>query len=79
MDHNKKNNEIIPYGTVRVSEKGQIALPAELRRDLAIGKGEQLFVMRKKGVSGFVMMRMDEVIEKMWTTHGDVFSGAENK
>lgn len=33
------------YGTVTVSERGQIAIPAEARRDFQIDVGDKLLVM----------------------------------
>lgn len=33
------------YGAVTVSERGQIAIPAQARRDLGIGPGDKLLVL----------------------------------
>ena len=33
------------YGSTTVGERGQIVLPAKLRKDLRINKGEKLLVM----------------------------------
>lgn len=33
------------YGAVTVSERGQIAIPAQARRDLGIGAGDKLLVL----------------------------------
>ncbi|HKZ64061.1 MAG TPA: AbrB/MazE/SpoVT family DNA-binding domain-containing protein [Thermoplasmata archaeon] len=35
--------------TVRVSEKGQIAIPAKIRRSLGLRKGSTLLLMEDKG------------------------------
>ena len=37
------------YGTVTVSERGQIAIPAEARRDFEINVGDKLLVMGHLG------------------------------
>jgi AbrB family looped-hinge helix DNA binding protein len=79
MKKKKDGGDVVVYGTVRVSEKGQIALPVELRRDLGIEKGTQLFVLKKKGSSGFLLMGMDEVMNDIWSLHGDVFSGTKGR
>jgi len=37
------------YGTVTVSERGQIAIPAEVRREFEINVGDKLLVMGHSG------------------------------
>ncbi len=49
------------YGIVTVSDKGQIAIPVELRNDLGIKRGDQLLVMRQSDDSGLVLMKLDSV------------------
>ncbi|HSV96459.1 MAG TPA: AbrB/MazE/SpoVT family DNA-binding domain-containing protein [Spirochaetota bacterium] len=49
------------YGIVTVSDKGQIAIPVELRNDLDIKRGDQLLVIRKPDDSGLVLMKLDRV------------------
>ena len=46
---------------VTVSDKGQIAIPVELRNDLGIKRGDQLLVMRQSDDSGLVLMKLDRV------------------
>jgi len=53
------------YGVVTVSEKGQIAIPADLRRDLGINQGDKLFVIKRADEAGFTLIKlekMDEII-----------------
>ncbi|MCL5068060.1 MAG: AbrB/MazE/SpoVT family DNA-binding domain-containing protein [Thaumarchaeota archaeon] len=35
------------FRTIRVSEKGQISIPAEIQRELGIEKGDELLLVRK--------------------------------
>jgi len=44
------------YGDVTVSEKGQIAIPVELRERLEIKKGDKLIAVRRKDNKGFTMI-----------------------
>lgn len=47
------------YGSTTVGEKGQVVLPADLRRDLKVKSGDKLAVMvlKKAGFSGIVMIQ----------------------
>ncbi|MHA1262205.1 MAG: AbrB/MazE/SpoVT family DNA-binding domain-containing protein, partial [Candidatus Freyarchaeota archaeon] len=38
----------IMYGVVTVSDKGQIAIPVDLRKDLDIRQGDKLMVLKRK-------------------------------
>ncbi len=61
----KKQNDgedMIIYGTVKVSDKGQIAIPVELRNDLGIKRGDQLLIVRRKSSKNFTVMTMEEMI-----------------
>lgn len=49
----------IVYGIVTVSDKGQIAIPLELREDLGIKRGDQLVALRKDDDSGLVLVKME--------------------
>jgi AbrB family looped-hinge helix DNA binding protein len=53
------------YGTATVSERGQIVIPAEARRDLAIECGAKLLVFRSgsMGGHGLVLMTAGTVTE----------------
>ena len=38
----------IVYGVVTVSDKGQIAIPIDIRKHLGINQGDKLFVVKRK-------------------------------
>jgi AbrB family looped-hinge helix DNA binding protein len=42
----------IVYGVVTVSDKGQIAIPVDLRSDLGLEKGDKLMVLKRKEEAG---------------------------
>jgi AbrB family looped-hinge helix DNA binding protein len=61
-------HERIFYGMITVSEKGQIALPVEIRRDLNIDTGDRFLVVKRRDNGGIVLLRqniMDNIIEKI--------------
>ncbi len=37
----------LKFRTIKVSEKGQIAIPSDIRKELKIRKGEQLLLVKK--------------------------------
>jgi len=56
------------YGMITISEKGQIALPVDIRRDLNINTGDRLLVVKRRDNAGILLLRqdiMDNVIEKI--------------
>ncbi|MBP7737046.1 MAG: AbrB/MazE/SpoVT family DNA-binding domain-containing protein [Spirochaetes bacterium] len=69
----KKDNAKRLYGTVKVSERGQIAIPIELREDLGIKKGDVLLVGRKADNKGIVLVKLD-VVEEIFNLREDIFS-----
>ncbi|MAG78215.1 hypothetical protein CL616_02500 [archaeon] len=51
---NLKSKKILTFSkmilkTVKVSEKGQIAIPREIRKEMEIKKGDQLIIIENKG------------------------------
>lgn len=52
----KLSRELTFIDSVTVGERGQIAIPAELRRELEIGGGSKLFVLRIEGADGFLVL-----------------------
>lgn len=46
------------FGTVTVGERGQVVIPAEIRKALKINGGEKLIVMSKGDMLSFV--RLDD-------------------
>jgi AbrB family looped-hinge helix DNA binding protein len=56
------------YGMVTISEKGQIALPVDIRRDLGIETGNRFIVVKRRDDGGILLLKqniMDEIIEKI--------------
>ena len=37
----------LKFKTIKVSQKGQIAIPSDIRKDLGIKRGEELLIVRK--------------------------------
>ena len=48
-------------GVITVSDKGQIAIPSELRRELKISRGERLIVLKRKDNKGFTCLREESI------------------
>ena len=53
-----EKHEQIVYGVVKVSPKGQIIIPVELRNELNISAGEQLVVTKSADGEGIVLLKM---------------------
>ena len=47
------------YGIITITDKGQIAIPIELRRELKIGKGDKLMVVKRKDNKGVNLIKSD--------------------
>jgi AbrB family looped-hinge helix DNA binding protein len=54
----KNNNEIKVYGVGKVSPKGQIVIPAELRAELGINTGDQLVITKTKNGDGILILKI---------------------
>ena len=68
------------YGVVTVSDKGQIAIPIDVRRELDIKTGDRLIVIKRKDNAGIILLKtekMDSLIEKI--RDDDSFFALENK
>jgi len=61
----------IVYGIVTVSEKGQIAIPVDARRDLNIETGDKLIVLKRKDEAGITLIKLDEMDELMYMLQED--------
>jgi len=73
--------------TVRVSEKGQIAIPSDIRREMRIKKGDDLLLVtrgdkillkkaskvsaRFAGEFNFMLKHAERVAEKLWENKED--------
>ena len=55
----------IVYGMVTVSDKGQIAIPVDLRTDLELEKGDKLMVLKRKDEAGFTLLKIDKMDDLM--------------
>jgi len=47
------------YGAARVGERGQIALPAEARRELGIDPGDKMMVFANRVNGSLILMKAD--------------------
>ena len=68
------------YGVVTVSDKGQIAIPIDVRRELDIKTGDRLIVIKRKDNAGIILLKtekMDTLIEKI--RDDDSFFAQEKK
>jgi len=61
----------IVYGVVTVSEKGQIAIPVDARRDLNIKAGDKLIVLKRKDEAGLTLIKLDKMDELMFLVQED--------
>ena len=49
----------VVYGLSTVSDKGQIAIPIVIRRELNLKKGDKLLIIKRSDNGGFSFIRMD--------------------
>ena len=56
---------ILLHGVVTISDKGQIAIPVDLRSDLDLEKGEKLMVLKIKDEAGFTLLKIDKMDDLM--------------
>jgi AbrB family looped-hinge helix DNA binding protein len=61
----------IVYGVVTVSEKGQIAIPVDARRDLNIKTGDKLIVLKRKDEAGLTLIKLERIDELMFLIQED--------
>jgi len=61
----------IVYGVVTVSEKGQIAIPVDARRDLDIKARDKLLVLKRKDGAGLTLIKLDKMDELMFLIQED--------
>lgn len=53
---------------ITLTDKGQVAIPIELRRELKIDKGDKLMVIKRKDGKGINLIKsgtIDDFIEKI--------------
>lgn len=77
----------IKIKTVKVSDKGQIAIPSDVRKDMGIKKGEELLLIKKgdtllleksstaskilEGKFNFMLKHAEKVAQKLWNNKED--------
>lgn len=52
------------YGLATVSEKGQIAIPINIRQELELEKGDKLMIIKRKDNAGFDFIKL-ELMDKV--------------
>lgn len=79
------------FGSVTVGERGQVVIPAEVRKALGIEAGDHLLVFRHPMASGIVMTKLTSVQEVVGyfqraletvearTSHGETANSEETK
>lgn len=53
------------YGSITVSERGQIVIPADARRDFGIEVGDKLLIFGDLEQQGLAIMKASTLLEKM--------------
>ena len=61
----------IVYGIVTVSEKGQIVIPVDARRDLDIKTGDKFIVLKRKDEAGLTLIKLDKMDELIYMIQED--------
>jgi len=71
MDKGECGKRKIVYGVVTVSEKGQIVIPADARRDLGIKAGDKLLVLKRRDETGVTLIKLEAMDELMFSIQED--------
>lgn len=77
----------IKFKTIKVSEKGQIAIPSDIRKELGIKRGEELLLVKQgdkiliekssrfskrfAGEFNFMLKHAEKVAKKLWENKED--------
>ncbi len=70
MKKGKCMKDQIAYGLVTISDKGQIAIPINIRRELNLSSGDKLFIIKRKDGAGFTFVKLgliDKLMNKIRT------------
>ncbi|MBN1495338.1 MAG: MraZ N-terminal domain containing protein [Spirochaetes bacterium] len=64
MEKKSKKIGTTMYGVTKISSKGQIIIPADLRKDLGIKKGDTIYVMKNwhNDIVLLTLERMEEIL-----------------
>ncbi len=49
------------YGMITITERGQIAIPAKLRKELGLNKGDKLIVIKRDDNKGVNLVKSDAI------------------
>lgn len=49
------------YGFVTLTDKGQLAIPIDLRRELGLEKGDRLFILKRKDGQGINLVKSNAI------------------
>jgi AbrB family looped-hinge helix DNA binding protein len=66
----------IRFRTVKVSDKGQIAIPADIQREIGIKRGDELVLIQRKGK--IVLEKAERVVDKFEDEFKDLESISES-
>jgi len=61
----------IVYGVITVSNKGQVVIPVDLRKELDIKQGDKLIVLKRRDNAGFTLLKLDKMDELMYQLQED--------
>lgn len=59
MKKGKCMKDVMVYGLSTVSDKGQIAIPVAIRRELDLKKGDKLLIIKRSDNAGFTFIKLD--------------------
>lgn len=59
------------YGMTRVSERGQVVIPANIRKDLDIETGDTFIVLKRKDSAGLTLIKTDKMDNLMFKIQQD--------
>ena len=76
------NKKMIFYGSTTVGERGQIVLPAKMRKEFKIKKGDKLLVIGNPGLSHINLVNqetLNKYLEKMSENINQIKSSIKKK
>jgi len=61
MKKGKCMKDQIVYGLVTITDKGQVSIPVNIRRELNLDNGDKLFIIKRKDGAGFTFVKLDMI------------------
>ena len=61
MKKGKCMKDQIVYGLVTITDKGQVSIPVNIRRELNLDSGDKLFIIKRKDNAGFTFVKLDMI------------------